>query len=243
MLNRWKARGSCISLRVDPGLAESDLHGRLCYSVRFVRPTAISGKRVLDIGCGAGWFISEALSDGAHEIVGIDLNPDNLTLLRKSRVGGRVHLVRGGATDLPFKSASFDTVVAWEVLEHVPRGCELAFISEIRRVMKPDGVAYLSTPNSVAMAVFADPARWLIGHRHYAKSEVVDMAQRCGLRTDRSRVEGGLGELLMTINMYISKWILNRRPVLENQFARLTDRDYEYSPGFVTIFVELSPTG
>ncbi len=51
-----------------------------------------------------------------------------------------------GAGDLPFPDGSFDTVVMWEVLEHIPPGTEPQAFAEIARVLRPGGRLHLSTP-------------------------------------------------------------------------------------------------
>jgi SAM-dependent methyltransferase len=92
------------------------------------------GDRVLDIGT----FDSFWLSGQAGRLrVGLDLevrnNPDCAS-------------VRGDALNLPFPSQSFDSVFAFEVIEHVPDAQR--FIEEIVRVTRPGGEITISTPNA-----------------------------------------------------------------------------------------------
>ena len=59
--------------------------------------------------------------------------------------------------DLPFEEASFDVVISNHVIEHVGDAqAQARHLSEIRRVMKPDGVGYLAVPN-----------RWMLTEPHY----------------------------------------------------------------------------
>ena len=62
----------------------------------------------------------------------------------------RVEFRVASATDLPFEDASFDTVVCWEVLEHLPKTSEQRAFDEIHRVLRPGGTLYLSTPHACA---------------------------------------------------------------------------------------------
>ena len=108
--------------------------------------------RLLEIGTGSGgiahWF--------AHhpqlrcEVVAVDVC-DN----RQLHEGYAFQQVEG--VDLPFEEASFDVVISNHVIEHVGDAqAQARHLSEIRRVMKPDGVGYLAVPN-----------RWMLTEPHY----------------------------------------------------------------------------
>jgi ubiquinone/menaquinone biosynthesis C-methylase UbiE len=100
------------------------------------------GARVLDLACGEGYGAA-VLADAGHHVVGLDLEPP---LLRDA--AGRYpgpHFTAGSALVLPFGDDSFDAVGALQVIEHLTQTSE--FVSEIARVLKPDGFAYLTTPN------------------------------------------------------------------------------------------------
>ena len=91
--------------------------------------------RVLDVGCGSQPY--RLLFKGRYEEwVGVDVAPSSLP--------GFPLDVRGDAQVLPFGEGTFDTVVAAEVLEHLPRP-EL-FWNEAKRVLRPGGHILLSTP-------------------------------------------------------------------------------------------------
>jgi len=87
---------------------------------------------VLDLGCNYG-LLHGLLDDG--EIIGLDIENTNY----KERV------IRGNVLDMPVKSASFGTVIAGELFEHMPDPEK--FLGECARVLKNGGVLLLSTPN------------------------------------------------------------------------------------------------
>jgi len=92
----------------------------------------VAGLRVLDLGCGKGRFARE-LQDGGARVVGIDLSSAMLAEARG------INRVRGSVRRLPFRSASFDAVLAVEVFEHLePRAWSEA-IGEARRALAPGG--------------------------------------------------------------------------------------------------------
>lgn len=86
--------------------------------------------RVLELGCGPG-YLQQALA-GRAGVVGIDLSP--FMLRRAARFTKR--LVRADARQLPFPTASFDTVCATFPAEYI---LDPATLAEIRRVLVPDG--------------------------------------------------------------------------------------------------------
>lgn len=106
---------------------------------------AESPARVLDLGCGEGVLLNVLATRLASEseLVGMDV------------VAPPAHAQWHGVTGdisgrLPFADASFDLVVAGEVIEHVPHPDLL--LAEIRRVLSPAGRLLLSTPNIVCWA-------------------------------------------------------------------------------------------
>ncbi|MDP9068712.1 MAG: class I SAM-dependent methyltransferase [Actinomycetota bacterium] len=111
------------------------------------------GEDVLDLGCGAGRHTYAALERGAR-VVGVDLNRRLLeevasicaALLAEGRVppSAAAQLLCGDATHLPFADATFDHVIASEVLEHIP--ADTAAMQEIERVLRPHGSAAVTVP-------------------------------------------------------------------------------------------------
>lgn len=105
----------------------------------------VSGKRVLDIACGEGYG-SALLADHAHHVTGVDISELAISHARDA-YGARRNLVflEGSATAIPLEDASFDIVVSFETVEHLME--QEAMLAEIRRVLAPDGVLVLSSPN------------------------------------------------------------------------------------------------
>ena len=119
------------------------------YSRLDVRP----GMRVLDVGCGQGRHTFEAYRLGA-DVVSLDLLADDLAVTRQwcaaialagdAPAAATTTAVRADLRLLPFPDASFDRVIASEVLEHIPD--DRAALSEIARVLKPGGAVAVTVP-------------------------------------------------------------------------------------------------
>lgn len=107
---------------------------------------------ILDIGCSSGAYVAR-LRESGHRSVGIDLLPD------PSWTGGSGPFVRGNAESLPFRSRAFRTVLAFEVLEHMPDAHRA--LLEWRRVTS--GRLLLSVPNT-AVPEWAPTARMTYNH-------------------------------------------------------------------------------
>ena len=99
------------------------------------------GRRVLDLGCRYG-ALTQAYLEG-NEVVGVDVDRDALAQAAALGVETRVADVD---EPLPFGDASFDVVVAGELLEHVrdPAGV----VAEARRVLRGGGTLVGSVPNA-----------------------------------------------------------------------------------------------
>jgi len=114
----------------------------------YIRSTAgeLQGRRVLDLGCGGG-LISEPLCRAGARVIGIDISGNALRAARDHAAGNglAINYLLSPAELLPFAGGSFDTVVAFDVLEHL---YDLArAISEISRVLKPGGRLIYDTMN------------------------------------------------------------------------------------------------
>ncbi len=217
-----------------------ELSGRLAFTVsKFIDKKDIRQKRVLDIGCGFGWFEAWALNQQPETIHGIELKSDNLKNLKKMR-DKRLKCKVGSAIKIPYPNNSFDTVTSWEVVEHIPPQTEETMFREVYRVLKPRGVFYLSTPNSHLVSRVLDPAWWLIGHRHYNLDFFRRLAKKTGFQIRRYVVKGKIWELLTIINLYISKWLLKRPLLFPTFFSRRRDKEYRQKNGFALIFIKLT---
>jgi len=104
-------------------------------------------KSVLDIGCGAGGKSLFYLSEGANNVVGVDVvekyKEESYLLRDKLNLKG-FEFVCTDAADMPFEAETFDTVIMNDAMEHVDKPIDV--LKEVYRVLKPGGKVYINFP-------------------------------------------------------------------------------------------------
>ena len=143
-----------------------------------VRELAGACGKLLDLGCGTGALFQQVARQ-ADSPFGIDFSEVAVTRSRE-RVSDS-GLALASVIDLPFRDSVFDTLIASEVLEHLPDDCRA--LSEWRRVLKPGGRLIATVP--------AHPHLWgahdeLCHHqRRYRKSELQAKLSTAGFHLER----------------------------------------------------------
>ncbi len=123
--------------------------------VRFINSTVKNVKkegkrveRILDIGCGNGRHISYLTKEGFHAC-GIDISQKSLDIAAKwlaetMCAGAVTELKKGCVTAIPYPDEYFDVVICFGVLDHLFFDDIETAIAEIDRVLKPEGLVFLS---------------------------------------------------------------------------------------------------
>ena len=149
--------------RVIPGQVDIDLWNehvaRYAFAARLAR-----GRRVLDAGCGTGYGAAE-LARHAVWVAGVDLSGAAIEHAQAHYAAVGIEFLRASCTSLPFRDASFQLVVAFEVIEHLSDW--RALLEEARRLLAPGGQFVVSTPNQLYYA----ESRKLSGPNPYHEHE------------------------------------------------------------------------
>ncbi len=100
--------------------------------------------KILDFGCGKGKMLGEILEVNPEaNIFGVDVSERALTFIKKRFPKQQFKKIEDGEK-LPFKTNTFDFIIASDVLEHI-YDTENAF-SELARILKPEGKILISVP-------------------------------------------------------------------------------------------------
>jgi len=137
----------------------------------------LSGRRVLEIGCGRGGFACWLASrtDGPAEVVAADFAESAVTkgeAFARSRGLDKIKWEVHDIQAIAHPDASFDTVVSCETVEHVPdpRGA----IQELARVLRPGGRLFLTTPNYVSTLGLYRGYMRLTGRRYTEEGQPIN---------------------------------------------------------------------
>lgn len=109
----------------------------------------IAGQRLLDVGCGTGWFLRAAKERG-YDVSGFEFS-SALARFTAGSVGCSVH-----DSDLAAIDSRFDIVTLFDVIEHVPRPVDT--LNVIRALLQPGGVILVFCPNFDSIAIRAAQA-------------------------------------------------------------------------------------
>ncbi len=112
----------------------------------------VQGKRVLDLACGEGYG-SHLLASRASKVIGIDNASEAIAHASTKYVENNLEYRLGDATQIELADASVDVVVCFETLEHL--GEQSQMLAEFRRVLTPEGLLVISTPDR---RVYSDDA-------------------------------------------------------------------------------------
>ena len=113
---------------------------RYAYATQFVQ-----NKRVLDLACGEGYG-SYLLAKTAKSVAGIDIDNNTIKHARNKYIKQNLEFRVGSITEVPIGGERlFDVAICFEALEHIEEHQKL--LSEVKRLLTPEGVFIVSTPN------------------------------------------------------------------------------------------------
>jgi 2-polyprenyl-3-methyl-5-hydroxy-6-metoxy-1,4-benzoquinol methylase len=129
--------------RMIPGQADEENYFEHLSRYHFAQHL-VEGRRTLDAGCGDGYG-SAMLAELASEVVGIDISGDAINAAAEKYKAGNLRFVAMDVKEITFEPSSFGAVVCFEVFEHIHHPEKM--LEGIRKVLVPDGVLIISTPN------------------------------------------------------------------------------------------------
>jgi len=138
--------GSAIE-RIVPGSAGHSEHLVREHLKRYeFAADLVGGLRVLDIACGSGYG-AQLLAARAASVVGADIESAAVDYARERYASANLAFDVADAHTLDgFPNGSFDAVVSFETIEHLPD--YRAYLAAVRRVLRPGGIYIVSTPDT-----------------------------------------------------------------------------------------------
>jgi ubiquinone/menaquinone biosynthesis C-methylase UbiE len=124
--------------QIEVNCPEAEIYDRLL---------ALDGKHILELGCGSAEITRNIASAGAERKI-TALEVDEIAHGKNLQISDlpNVSFALAGAQDIPLEDAAVDVVFMFKSLHHVPLDLMAPAMREIRRVLKPGGLAYISEP-------------------------------------------------------------------------------------------------
>ena len=158
----------------------------------------LKGHKVVDLGCSAG-FISHELHRAGADVTGVDIDEPGLEKARL-RFGGEIPFVCADGEQLPWPDESVDAVVFNHIYEHVVDAD--AVMAEIRRVLRPDGAAYLGLGNRLGILEPHYRLPFLSWLPYGAADRYVSALGRADSYHERFRTRSGLKRLCRGLRVW-----------------------------------------
>jgi SAM-dependent methyltransferase len=127
---------------------------------------------ILDVGCGTGRLLLGWHAAGKHALVGVDINPTLIDWNRGALPDVAEWRVSSVTPPLDLDAASFDLIQLASVFTHLPLPLQRAWVTELRRLLRPDGCAVITLHGSLYARVLLDPA----SQETFAKDGYVEVA-------------------------------------------------------------------
>jgi len=120
---------------------------KIISCLEFVITEGLKNKIILEIGAGSG-LISYEITKYSQKVISLDIQYKSVQKMQ-ARARNQINFFISNGKELQFKSNSFDIVICNQVIEHIRKQYHQKFIEESYRVLKPNGIFYIATPNKL----------------------------------------------------------------------------------------------
>jgi len=131
----------------------------------------VKNKSVLDAGCGTGYGSYLLANQNSKNVVGIDNSKEAIEFAQNNFQSKNLEFTEDDCTKSNISDSSIDVLVAFELIEHLENPD--AFLSEVNRVLKKNGLFILSTPNKITYNT-ANPFHY----KEYTENEFVNFLKK-----------------------------------------------------------------
>jgi SAM-dependent methyltransferase len=164
-------------------------------------------RRVLEAGCGTGYFSYLLQTEHGLPVTPMDLSADGL---KYARCMGVDRAVQGDISALPFANEAFDVVLSMDVLPHLPRTAELPAIREMARVLAPGGLAVI---RAAALDILhSRHSDFAFERQRFTRGRMVAALNSCGIRVRRTTYANSLLFPVALFKFRVWEPLLRRAP-------------------------------
>lgn len=121
----------------------------------------------LDFGCGTGYAANFMLLHGANFVVGIDICSDSIRFAQQQYGNNRLAYVRMNCLNSGLRAVSFGFICSMDVIEHFAASETDRFLSEIERLLIPNGYCLITTPNRLHSSPNSQSPSWKFHLREF----------------------------------------------------------------------------
>jgi ubiquinone/menaquinone biosynthesis C-methylase UbiE len=126
---------------------------RCFYAYEFARDY-VKGKQTADVGCADGYG-TQYLADFTQSTIGVDYSEVTIADARQKHAAKtNLSFKAGKVPPIPLEDESVDVLTAFQFIEHIEQ--RLAFMQDVKRVLKPGGIFLCTTPN-IKMSIARNP--------------------------------------------------------------------------------------
>lgn len=137
----------------------------------------LPGQTVLDAGCGTGYATEFLAAAGARWVLGVDISEEAIICAAENYRRQNLAFAVMDCTTLALDDESFDMVCSLELIEHLAD--PERYLGEVRRVLKPGGLYFMSTPNRRISSTPSGKASWAFHEREFAPHELRALLETC----------------------------------------------------------------
>jgi len=203
--------------RTLPGIPRENYWFQRHLAAYELASTLAEGKSVIDVGCGEGYGPS-ILARRARKVLGVDIAPEVVGHARRQYGTKNLSFRVMDVNRLEVPPQSFDLAVSLQVVEHLADVS--GYFAEIARILAPEGVALLSTPNRLTISAGSErPINpWHL--REYTPEEFRD-------------VLGGYFETVEIKGLFHTRWLKLNEKIPLVDFIRVYEMK-KYNPRYWT---------
>jgi len=149
--------------------------------------------KILDVGCGSGIPVAKFLVGKKFDVIGIDLSENMVKMARKNVPNGKFYVM--DMEKMKFPSESFDSIVAFYSIIHIPRKHHRRILNNFYRILKPSGFLLITAgfgddEYSIENNWFGAKMYW----SHFDKETNLELIKKAGFRIVWSRPIGSRKE-------------------------------------------------